>query len=195
MMQQGMPGAMVPGASGPPTVLGVALEPGERVIYFYKPSYTADKAALWFLGVVTLIAVVGVVLIILAILHDSRNPRAQIVTNRRILEISGKGVVTSIPLADAMDLTAERQQGTYGAGGLIGIAISAAVTHFVNKAAENNPKTYPSYWKRTIAIEIIGRTQRLKVKTKEPNKLGPFLARCVFEPGSAEGAPPVPYEA
>ena len=61
--------------------------------------------------------------------------------------------------------------------------------------AEKNSKMTPDYWKRTIAIEIVGRAQRLKVATREPLKLGPLLARAVFEPGSADRAPGVPYDA
>ena len=42
---------------------------------------------------------------------------------------------------------------------------------------------------------MVGRTQRMKVATKEPLKLGPLLARAIFEPGSADRAPGVAYDA
>jgi len=182
-----------PGGAGAPTVMGVPLQPGERVVYFFKPSYTGDKIAFWIVGILLLWILVGIVFIVLALMVDSRNPRAQIVTNMRVIEISGKGVLTWIPLADVVDLTAERQKGNYGGGGLLGAAIGAAVRAVQNSLAEKNSKMDPTYWKRTIAIQVVGRTQRIKVKTRQPLKLGPLLARCIFEPGSADRAPVVAY--
>jgi hypothetical protein len=184
------------GAGGPPTVMGVPLQPGERVVYFYKPNYTVDKVVFWVVGILTVWMLIGIIFIVLALIHDSRNPRAQIVTTMRVIEVSGKGVPTWMPFNDAMDLTAERQKGGYGGGGLLGAAISAAVTAVANSMAEKNSKMDPNYWKRTIAIDVIGRSgQRVRVQTREPLKLGPFLARCIFEPGSADRATPVPYDA
>ncbi len=192
----GWPGGapMMAGPGGAPTVLGVQLQPGERVVYFYKPSYTADKAVYWIVGVLTLVALIGVVFIILALLVDSRNPKAQIVTNMRVIEINGKGVPNWVPLPDVIDLTPERQRSNTGGGGLIGLAISAAVNAVANSMAEKNSKMTPAYWKRTIAIQVVGRTQRMKVMTRQPLQLGPLLARAVFEPGSADRAPAVAYD-
>lgn len=194
----GWPGGQAPamaGAGGPPTVMGVQLQPGERVVYFFKPNYTVDKVVLWVFGILFVWVLIGIIFIVLALLHDSRNPKAQIITNQRIIEISGKGVPTWMPFSDAADLTAERQKGGYGGGGLLGAAISAAVTAVANSMAEKNSKMDPSYWKRTIAVQVVGRSgQRLRLQTREPLKLGPFLARCIFEPGSADMAQPVPYE-
>jgi hypothetical protein len=180
---------------GPPTVMGVQLQPGERVLYFFKPSYTADKVVYWILGVLLVWMLVGIIFIVLALLVDSRNPKAQIVTNMRVIEVSGKGVASFIPLGDIADLTPERQKANAGGGGLIGLAISAAVNAVANNMAEKNSKMTPDFWKRTIAIQIVGRSQRLRIATREPLKLGPLLARAVFEPGSAERAPGVSYDA
>jgi len=182
-------------AGGAPTVMGIPLQPGERVVYFFKPSYTADKVAMWIVGVLTIVVLIGIVFIVLALTVESRNPRAQIVTNMRVIEISGKGVPTWIPLSDVMDLTPERQKANTGGGGLLGLAISAAVNAVANSMAEKNSKMDPTYWKRTIGINVIGRANRIKVATREPLKLGPFLAHCVFEPGSADRAPTVNYDA
>jgi hypothetical protein len=182
-------------AGGPPTVQGVPLQPGERVLYYFKPSYTVDKVVFWIIGVILLFVLIGIVFIVLALLMDSRHPRAQIVTNMRVIEISGKGVPNWIPLGDAIDLTAERQKSNARGGGLLGYAISAAVNAVANSMAEKNSKMDPTYWKRTIAIHVVGRTQRMKVATKEPLKLGPLLARAIFEPGSADRAPGVAYDA
>jgi hypothetical protein len=192
----GWPGGAQPAvAGGPPTVLGVPLNPGERVIYYFKPSYTADKVVYWILGILLLWILVGVVFIVLALLVDSRNPKAQIITNHRVIEISGKGVPSFIPLNDIADLVPERQKAQAGGGGLIGLAISAAVNAVANNAAEKNSKMHPDYWKRTIGIQIVGRSQRLHLATREPLRLGPLLARAVWEPGSADHASPVGYDA
>ena len=194
--QMGWPGGgQMATAGGPPTVLGVQLQPGERVLYYFKPSYTADKVVFWILGILLVWMLVGIIFIVLALLVDSRNPRAQIVTNMRVIEISGKGVPTWIPITEITDLTPERQQANAGGGGLIGLAISAAVNAVANNMAEKNSKMTPDYWKRTIAIQIVGRSQQLKIATREPLKLGPLVARAVFEPGSADRAPGVQYDA
>ena len=127
MVPLGPMGMMPATGGGAPSVMGVPLQPGERVVYFFKPSYTADKVVYIIVGVMLLIVLFGIIFIVLALLVDSRNPRAQIVTNMRVIEVSGKGVPRWMPLGDAMDLTAERQQATYGGGGLIGMAIGAAI--------------------------------------------------------------------
>ncbi|MEO7327294.1 MAG: hypothetical protein ABI193_01865 [Minicystis sp.] len=182
-------------AGGAPTVMGVQLAPGERVIYFHKPNYQTDKIVLWVFGVLFLIVLIGIIFIILAVLHDSRNPRAQIVTTQRVIEISGKGVPSWIPIADAVDVDAERQQATNGGGGLIGLAIGAAITAVANSIANKKSKMEPNFWKRTIAILVMGRSgQRFRMQTRQPLVLGPFVARCVLEPGSSEMAASIPYE-
>lgn len=170
--------------------MGVALQPGERVIYFHKPDYTVEKILLWVFGVLFLIVIVGLVFIIMAALHDNWNPKAQIVTTQRIIEISGKGVPSWIPLYDAVDLQAERQNNG-GGGGLIGIAVVA----IANSLADNKNKMDASYWKRTQAILVQGRTgQRFKMKTREPLVIGPFLARLIYHPGSGEQCASVAHD-
>ncbi len=190
-------GAMQQAASGPPTVCGVQLQPGERVIYFYKPSYTGDKVAMWILGVIFVpVFLIGLIFIYLAVTMEQRNPKAQIITSQRVIEVSGKGVPSWFPFADAMDVTAERQKNANVGGGLLGMAIGAAVSAIANSMAENKSKMEASYWRRTIAINLLGRSGgRFRMQSREPLVVGPFLARCVLEPGSSEMAAPVPYEA
>lgn len=188
-------GAAMQSANGPPTVCGVQLQPGERVIYFYKPSYTGDKVAMWILGVIFAVFIIGFLFIYLAVTTEQRNPKAQIVTNQRVIEVSGKGVPSWFPLADAVDITAERQKNANVGGGLLGYAIGAAVSAIANSMSENKSKMEVAYWRRTIAINIIGRTTgRFRMQSRQPLVVGPFLARCVLEPGSSEVAAPVPYE-
>jgi hypothetical protein len=188
-------GAAMQSSNGPPTVCGVQLQPGERVIYFYKPSYTGDKVAMWILGVLFLVVIIGLIFIYLAVTTEQRNPRAQIITNQRVIEVSGKNVPSWFPFADAMDITAERQKNTNVGGGLLGMAIGAAVSAIANSMAENKSKMEASYWRRTIAINVLGRSgARFRMQTRQPLIVGPFLARCILEPGSSEMAAPVPYE-
>ena len=188
-------GAMQQASNGPTTVCGVQLQPGERVIYFYKPSYTGDKIAMWIVGVLFLVVLIGLIFIYLAVTTEQRNPRAQIITNQRVIEVSGKGVPSWFPFSDAMDVTAERQKNTNVGGGLLGMAIGAAVSAIANNMAENKSKMEASFWKRTIAINILGRSgARFRMQSRQPLVVGPFLARCVLEPGSSEMAAPVPYE-
>ena len=189
-------GGAMQATSGPPTVCGVQLQPGERVIYFHKPSYTGDKVAMWILGVLFLVVIIGLVFIYLAVTTESRNPRAQIITNQRVIEVSGKGVPSWFPFSDAMDVTAERQKNQNVGGGLLGMAIGAAVSAIANSMSENKSKMEAKYWRRTIAINVLGRSgARFRMQTRQPLVVGPFLARCVLEPGSSEMAAPVPYEA
>lgn len=203
MQQYGAPAGAAPwpqggqmqSASGPPTVCGVQLQPGERVIYFYKPSYTGDKVAMWILGVMFLVVIIGLIFIYLAVTTEQRNPKAQIITNQRVIEVSGKNVPSWFPFSDAMDVTAERQKNTNVGGGLLGMAIGAAVSAIANSMAENKSKMEPKYWARTIAINVLGRSgARFRMQTRQPQVVGPFLARCILEPGSSEMAAPVPYE-
>jgi len=191
MQAYGQPGMQ--GAGGG-SVLGVPLQPGEQVIYFYKPSYTADKVVLWICGVLFLIVLIGIIFIILALIHDSRNPKAQIVTNMRIMEISGKGVPTWMALQEAVDLDPERQK-VQGGGGLVGALVSAAATAIADSMANKKSKMDPKYWARTIAINIQNRNgQKFRIQSRQPLVLGPFLARCILEPGAAQMAPPVPAD-
>jgi hypothetical protein len=192
-------GAAMQASNGPPTVCGVQILPAERVIYFHKPTYTADKVAMWICGVILLpVFLIGLIFIYLALTVEKRNPLAQIITNQRVIEVSGKGVPSWFPLSDALDVTAERQRNAAYAGrggGLLGVLIVAAVSAIANKIAEGKAKMDPSYWRRTVAINILGRSgARFRLATRQPQVIGPFLARCVLEPGSAEMAAPVPYE-
>ncbi len=173
---------------------GVPLQAGERVIYFYKPSYTADKVVLWICGILMLIVLIGIIFIILALIHDGRNPKAQVVTNMRVMEISGKGVPTWMALQEAVDLEPERQK-VQGGGGLVGALVSAAATAIADSMANKKSKMDPKYWTRGIAVNIQNRNgQKFRIQTRQPLVLGPFLARCILEPGAAQMAPQVPAD-
>ncbi len=191
-MVQAGPGAM---AAGGGTVMGVPLEPGERVIWFKRHDYTVDKIILWVLGVLMLVVIIGIVFIILALIHDGRNPRAHVITNRRIIVIDGKGQQQSYALNQIADVEPVRQSAGAGGGGLIGLAVRAAVTAVANHMANQNAKIDPSYWNRTIAVTLTTHHgQRLQVPAglNYGRDFGVTIARAVFM-REAENMPQVQY--
>jgi hypothetical protein len=193
------PGAMQPwGAQGmqggAPTVAGVPLEPGERVLYFVKPSYTTDKVVLLIFGVLLAIVLIGFIFIYLAVTIEERNPKAQALTDRRLVSVPGKGAPIMIPLQYIQDITPVRQSAGGGGGGLVGALVRAAVTAVANSIADKKAKTNPGYWARTIAIEVhTASGQVVKIDTRHGQVIGPMLARCLWE-GAANQLPPVAYE-
>lgn len=176
------------------SVLGVPLQAGERVIYYFKPSYTGDKIALWILFAFTFWILIGFIFLYMVLTFDKKNPKAQIITNMRVIEIAGTGVPTWMTLAEAVDLEPERQK-VQGGGGLLGAVISAAATAIADGMANKKSKMDPKYWTRGIAVNIQSRSgQKFRITTRQPLVIGPFLARCIFEPGAAQMAPGVPAD-
>jgi hypothetical protein len=181
-------------AGGGGSVLGVPLQPGERAIYYFKPSYTGDKIALWVVFALTFWFLIGFIFLYMVLTFDKKNPKAQVVTNMRVIEISGAGVPTWMTLAEAVDLDPERQK-VQGGGGLLGAVISAAATAIADGMANKKSKMDPKYWTRGIAVNIQSRSgQKFRIQTRQPLVIGPFLARCIFEPGAAQMAPGVPTD-
>lgn len=177
------------------TVMGVPLEPGERVIWFKRHDYTVDKIIMWVLGVLFLVVLIGIVFIILALIHDGRNPRAHVITNRRIIVIDGKGQQQSYALNQIADVEPVRQSAGAGGGGLIGLAVRAAVTAVANHMANQNAKIDPNYWNRTIAVTLTTHHgQRLQVPAglNYGRDFGVTIARAVFM-REAENMPQVQY--
>jgi hypothetical protein len=195
------PLAPVPGGFGPPgamvapgsTVLGVALEPGERVIYFRQHSHTAEKVIMIILGVVFLVMIIGLIFLYLGFTAETRNPRAHAITNKRIIYWPGKGVTTSVYFAQITDMEPVRQQAR-GGGGLIGAAIGAAVSAAMNHLANKNEKTDPKYWNRAIGL-ILTTQQNGRINIPAAGvgpQLGLLTARCVFN-REAEQMPAVQF--
>jgi hypothetical protein len=180
--------------TGPQTVCGIPLEPGERVIWFKKHDYTVEKVMMWILGVLFLIVLIGIIFIVLAVLTDGRNPKAHILTNRRLIMIPGNGPPQIYPLEQVADVEPQRQR-VQGGGGLIGLAISAAATAVANSMADNNHKLQVGYWARTEAIILITHYgQRVNVPTRPQygQQLGWHVARATLG-REAEHMPPTNY--
>ena len=57
---------------GAGTVMGVPMEPGERVIWFKRHDYTVDKIIMWVVGVLFLVVLIGIIFIFMNYL--SHNP-------------------------------------------------------------------------------------------------------------------------
>lgn len=178
-------------ASGQDTVLGVPLYPNERIIYFHKPNYKTEIIIFWVFGILFLFVLIGIIFIIMAVFHDRWNPKAHVVTNQRIIEISGKGVPSFLPIHDLGDVQAVRQNA--GGGGLVGLAVRA----IANSLADQKSKLETRYWVRTIGVVALTRSGvrfQMKVRQDEAMRLGPFLAQLVLAPGSWDAAPPVPAD-
>jgi hypothetical protein len=187
-MQQGM------GAAGP-TAYGVSLNPGERVVYAFKPSYMGDKIAYWFLGVLTAIFLIGIYFIYLALTIEKKNPRAHLVTTQRIITVQGEGEPLSYWLQNVADLEPVRQKVNAGGGGLLGAAISAGVSAVANKMADKNAKTTAKYWTRAIGIILIEHSgARQQVDCRDAKNMGLFLAQGMMS-GGFNNAPDAAYEA
>ena len=70
-------------------------------------------------------------------------------------------------------------------------AMSAIAVSMADKKSKMDPK----YWTRGIAVNIQNRNgQKFRIQTRQPLVLGPFLARCILEPGAAQMAPQVPAD-
>lgn len=182
--QQQMQGYGPPPMQGQPgaSVLGIPLEPGERVIWFKKHDYTTEKVINWILGVLFAVVLIGFLFIYLAVTMDSRNPKAHILTNRRFIVIPGTGAPQMYALQQVADVEPQRQR-VQGGGGLIGLAISAAATAVANSMADNNHKLQVGYWARTEAIILITHHgQRVNVATRPAygQQLGWHVARATL---------------
>src|SRR5262245_51019644 len=71
------------------TVYGVPLEPGERVVYYHRSDPGWQKPFLIVLGVLTLIAIIGVVFLLIGIMASTT---VYVVTTRRFIVIDGSTV-------------------------------------------------------------------------------------------------------
>jgi hypothetical protein len=187
-MQQPYGMAAVPASR---TVMGVPLEPGEHVIWFRRHDYTMEMVINLVLGALLLIVLVGAVFIVLGLTVNGRKPRAHILTNRRLIYITGKGHVQQFPLNHIAGIEAERQRAS-GGGGLVGAAVGAAITAAQNHFADQNHKLDFNYWKRTVAIKLAfgnGARARVPAALGYGADLGLLTARAVFN-READTLPP-----
>jgi hypothetical protein len=180
--------------AGGATVMGIPLEPGERVIYFKKHDYTMEMVIHIVLGVLFLVILIGLVFIYLGLTAKTRNPQAHIITNRRVILVPGTGPPQFFPLEGIVDLEPERQRSS-GGGGLIGAALGAAITAVQNHFANQNHKLDPKYWSRTVAITAIyqnGQRAKIPAALSHGPEIGLTMARAIFN-REAETMPAVQF--
>lgn len=158
---------------------GVPLEAGERILFIDRPNYTADKVILWIFGVLFAVVLIGILFIVMAVRFEKTNPRGTMVTNRRVIHVKGSGEVISIPLADIVDLDVVRQRSNAGAGGLIGVAVSAGVNAIQNSMANKKSKSDPKFWNRAIAVVLVTQRGRTQCDSRKSKPMGVFLANAL----------------
>jgi hypothetical protein len=87
MVQAGQP--MQPAAR---VVWGVPLEPGERVLFFYRVPRMGTRVFGFIVGLCTILFFgIGIFLVYLSITDRKRSVYAQVITNRRLMGINGRG--------------------------------------------------------------------------------------------------------
>jgi hypothetical protein len=136
------------------TVLGVPLEPGERVVFFKRVSFTGNKIGGWILGILLAPVLIGFWLIYVALNVEKKNPNAFAVTDRRVIYIPGLGKPAEIIDYRHMADIEPKRQDVQAGGGLVGALASAAVSHVMNKSADKKSKAERKYWDRTIGIKF-----------------------------------------
>ncbi len=188
-----VPAGGAPAAGSGQTVMGVPLEPGERVVWFKKHSYMLEKIIMIVMGVIFLVFIIGIGLIIYGILLEKWKPAAHALTNRRLIYIDGKGNVQSYYFAQMADLDVERQKKNVGGGGLLGAAINAAANAAVNHFANQNSKLERKFWNGAVAIMVVyqnGTKVKVPTDTDYGPELGLLMSRALFG-REAESLPPV----
>lgn len=192
-----------------PSVLGVALEPGERVLWYDRRDYRAHTVIFWILGVLLLVFVVGLVFIGLALWWAKSQPRGAFMTDRRVVTVDPRGTPTSVALHALADIEVSRPAGDKGDpvdGMLIGeylLREMATIPSHLNaqmrldaftriaKAANWQAKFRPSHW-RGAAIVLIGRNGvRARVETDRASELGPLLMQVCSNPAIVGQIPSV----
>jgi hypothetical protein len=189
------PGAMTPAAVTPAamapqsaTVHGVALQPGERVVYYSAPNYSTSKTIYLVLGIMFALILVGLIFFWIRSRIEKKNPRAIIVTTLRVIVIEGSGLETVHWLQNVADIEPLRQNHHHGGGGLVGALVGAAVSAVANSMADKKGKVDPKYWARAYGIKFKDHSGNEQDTTcqetpKEMVNLGVFVARGMVEGG------------
>lgn len=188
-------------AARPATVCGVALERGERVLYFHRADFRLQRIILWTAGILFLPVLVGLVFILLAVTFQRRYRNAQIVTNRRLIEISRTGEPTVVPLGELTDVNPLYPE--FSAGGRLEHAIPALVLEAAvdgvreasDARARENPKVLPGHWNRAQGLRIETRSRGSRdILAHDPTSLGPFLAQILWDPHCVDRLPSVSFQ-
>ena len=207
-----------------PTVLGVPLAPGERVVAFERPTADVFPGCLVVAGVVMMalaalagalgllveasvaraafLVVTGVSMAIGAALFwagrrsAAQSCRSFAVTTARVVHQSQQGTVVVVPWSDVADVDVVR--GSSGdADSLILLTVLGVVKFFAHRRAAKKPRVDPGYWEDTFAIAVrtrAGKMLRLQPGKAKPSVLGPMLVRAREDPTELAGQPSVPHD-
>jgi hypothetical protein len=159
----------VPPVAGPPTVRGVPLQPGERVVFFEEPDDSAARSLLLTLGILTLPIAIGIAFL----LHRRRlartSVRALVITTQRALVVYGSGASVSYPLGELPSFRAIRSRR--------------------RRHGADAPKYDPGYWHFATGIEFCEPGGRTAVKCRHAPEaikaFGLLLACGVWRRGFA----------
>lgn len=196
-----------PLASPAPTVMGVPLLPGERVVYFHRPSYAGRIVALWLMFLLSFWTLIGFVFAYKALTHRRKNPKAQALTTLRVIQVPGRGEPSSHWLQGIRDVEAVRRSPArrglrFGANfgflhGLLGLLLNSAELLMLGLAAgfvaglvvwigsrvttshaNRSAKGSTSYWQPAIAVGLVGHDgARHPIHTKDARALGLLLTK------------------
>jgi hypothetical protein len=163
----------------PPTVDGIPLQPGERVVYFVKPDYSFTKVSLLIFGLLFLVVAVGVFFLFARARVDRRNARSLVITTQRLLVAHGTGETSSLWLRD--------------------IARIEAIRFKSRSSADRLPPHDPRFWHLATGMTVTTRqgedaTLSCQDRPKEIWLFGLFLAQGLAR-GGFDQAPSVAYQA
>jgi hypothetical protein len=211
-------------ASPATTVMGVPLLPGERVVYFYQPSYALRIVALWLLFFLSFWTLIGFVFAYKALTHRRKNPKAQALTTLRVIQVPGRGEPASHWLQGIRDVEAVRQSSAkrglrFGAtfgflhamlglllnsielmmigvmAGIVAGLFLGIIGRITTSYASRSAKTSGSYWQSAVAVDLIGHDgARHPIHTKATHALG-FLLTKGMAWGGFDGLPTTRYAA
>jgi len=172
------PTAIVPGEPLL-TVCGVALEVGERVVFFARPRHTRNKLAYVLAGILLAPVLVGFAFIAYGLMYERWHLRFVAVTNRRIVLQRGARPARWLRLEDVVDVRAQHGHASSG-------AIAAATPD------RAQAKTDPTHWARANAVIVSGREGTLSIdESVAPETLGPALAHVLWTDGYLSRVPTV----
>ncbi len=185
------PGESPSPAPGGKTVMGVPLNPDEKVVYFEEGEYWTDILLNWILGVVFLAVLVGIWFIYKAVTYKEKHPKAWAVTSQRILIVEGNGEVKQYYFhRDVRDIQARRRKRDFvknDGGGFIGNMLENAANAAANMVQNEGDKTSNLYWDdcETIALSLTN-GQVVDFAPPAPPHVGKLLGRLMFKNSAAD---------
>ena len=95
------------------TVAGIQLQPGERVLYFWKPNKGADRFWTFVGGVVLLPLLIGIYLLYVGFNYGDKSDHYWVITNQRIFTANANGrIMKQVGIGEITRLVHRRGAGT-----------------------------------------------------------------------------------